>query len=75
MGDRRRRGTRTDRADGAGDAVVATPADIVALRASDPAAAHRARLEVREAVGARMAAGWTIVGVDVDGSYVLRLPS
>ena len=57
------------------DAVVATPSDIVALRATDAAAAHRARLEVREAVGARMAAGWTIVGVDVDGSYVLRLPS
>jgi predicted GNAT superfamily acetyltransferase len=59
----------------AADAVVATPADIVALRATDSAGAHRARLEVREAIGERMAAGWTIVGVDVDGSYVLRSPS
>ena len=59
----------------AADAVVATPSDIVALRASDPAAAHRARLEVREAVGERMAGGWTIAGVDAEGSYVLRPPS
>jgi predicted GNAT superfamily acetyltransferase len=54
------------------DALVATPADIVALRASDPAAAHRARVVVREAVGERMAAGWVIAGVDAGGSYVLR---
>jgi hypothetical protein len=49
-------------------------ADIVALRATDPAAAHRARVNVREAVGERMAAGWTIIGVDAEGSYVLRPP-
>jgi predicted GNAT superfamily acetyltransferase len=59
----------------ADDAVVATPEDIVALRATDPAAAYRARIEMRDAVGERMAAGWTIVGVDAQGSYVLRLPS
>ena len=51
----------------ADDAVVATPEDIVALRATDPAAAHRARIEMRDAVGERMAAGWTIVGVDAAG--------
>ncbi len=54
---------------------VATPPDIVALRASDPGAAQRARLEVREALGVRMQAGWTIEGVTADGSYLLVPPS
>jgi len=57
------------------DALVATPADIVALRAADPAAARRARVDVREAVGERMAQGWVIAGVDAEGRYVLRPPS
>jgi predicted GNAT superfamily acetyltransferase len=57
------------------DALVATPADIVALRATDPVAAHRARVDVREALGERVAAGWTVVGLDAEGSYVLRRPA
>jgi predicted GNAT superfamily acetyltransferase len=54
---------------------VPTPADIVALRATDAAAARAARQELREALGGRMASGWTIEGVSADGSYLLRLPS
>ena len=54
---------------------VATPPDIVALRASDAAAARRARLEVREALGSRVRAGWTIAGVSAEGSYLLVPPS
>ena len=33
------------------------------------------RRSAREALGGRMASGWTIEGVSADGSYVLRLPS
>ena len=59
----------------AADAVVPTPSDIVALRATDPVAAHRARVALRESLGERMAAGWTVAGLDAEGSYVLRSPS
>ncbi|HTN80167.1 MAG TPA: GNAT family N-acetyltransferase [Acidimicrobiales bacterium] len=51
---------------------VATPPDIVLLRSTDPHAARAARLEVRSALGERMASGWTVVGIDEHGSYVLR---
>lgn len=54
---------------------VPTPADIVASRSSDAAAARRARLELRTALGARMAEGWTIAGMSTDGSYLLLPPS
>ena len=57
------------------DVVVSTPADIVELRVTDPAAAHRARVDVRAALGERMAAGWIVAGLTADGSYVLRPPS
>ncbi len=77
VGDERRRGCRPTRpCRRRHDRVaVPTPADIVALRAADPAAARAARLEVREALGGRMATGWKIEGVSADGSYLLRLPS
>jgi hypothetical protein len=55
--------------------VVPTPADIVALRTSDAVTARRARLEVRDALGARMSQGWTVAGVSADGSYLLLPPS
>jgi len=54
---------------------VPTPEDIVSLRATDPDAARAARVEVRSALGPRMADGWTIAGVDEHGSYVLLPPS
>jgi predicted GNAT superfamily acetyltransferase len=58
-----------------GMTVVPTPADIVALRTSDAVTARRARLEVRDALGARMSQGWTVAGVSADGSYLLLPPS
>ena len=54
---------------------VVTPADIVSLRANDPAAARAARLDMRSSLGSRMANGWTVAGVDQQSSYVLRPPS
>ncbi len=54
---------------------VPTPADIVGLRAADPSAAHDARLSLREELGGRMRAGWTVVGLTVEGSYALLAPA
>ena len=51
--------------------VVPLPDDIVAIRAADPAAALRWRLQVREQLTTAMAAGYVIDGVDADGAYVL----
>jgi predicted GNAT superfamily acetyltransferase len=58
-----------------GAVTVPTPADIVELRAADPTAARHARLAVREELGLRMRAGWTVVGVTAEGSYALGAPA
>ena len=52
--------------------LVATPEDIVALRATDPATAREWRLEVREQLQRSFADGWVIDGITEEGSYVLR---
>ena len=51
--------------------VVPLPADIVALRRADPAAATLWRLKVREAVLGAMGDGLEVVGVTTDGAMVL----
>jgi predicted GNAT superfamily acetyltransferase len=60
---------------GAGQArdhrLVATPADIESLRATDPAEAVAWRLRMRESLGSSMAAGARVVGLTGDGDYVL----
>jgi len=38
----------------------------------DPHDAHRWRVELREALGGRLAGGWRVVGVTTEGSYVVR---
>lgn len=55
-----------------GDRVCAVPDDIEALRRADPAAALGWRLEVRETLGAALAAGLRVAGVTTGGAYVLR---
>jgi predicted GNAT superfamily acetyltransferase len=56
----------------AGDTLlVAVPADIESLRASDPAAARDWRVAVRETLGAAMADGARVTGFDRAGWYVL----
>jgi predicted GNAT superfamily acetyltransferase len=52
--------------------LVAVPADVEALRATDPAQARRWRTAVREALVPLLADGARIVGFDKAGSYVLR---
>ncbi|MCP3804310.1 GNAT family N-acetyltransferase [Allokutzneria sp. A3M-2-11 16] len=52
---------------------IALPADIEALRLSDPASALRWRLAVREAVELAFAEGYAVTGMTPDGSYVLTL--
>ena len=52
--------------------LVATPADIVSLRASDPHAAAEWRLLVREQLTDAFASGLAIDGITDQGSYVLR---
>ena len=54
--------------------LVAVPADIEALRRSDPPLARRWRLAVREALHGRMQAGWQIEGFRLDHHYVLTRP-
>ncbi len=72
----------TDGDEGAGPVVgdeglvtVPTPADIVGLRAADPIAAHDVRLSLRDELGGRLRAGWTVVGVTAEGSYALLAPA
>jgi len=56
--------------------LVAVPPDIEALRVSDPAAARRWRVAVRDALGASMPDGRRVVGFDRAGWYVVaRSPS
>jgi predicted GNAT superfamily acetyltransferase len=52
--------------------LVAVPADIEALRASDPDKARRWRVAVRDALGAAMAGGGRVVGFDKAGWYVVE---
>lgn len=52
--------------------LVATPADIVSLRTSDPHAAQEWRLLVREQLTDAFACGLAIDGLSDQGSYVLR---
>ena len=58
---------------GVGQVVVQTPADIVALRASDPDAAREWRYEMRRNLTREFAAGREIVGVTANGDYVLDM--
>ena len=51
---------------------VATPEDIVVLRRTDPAEAHRWRLTIREELGGRLDAGWAVVGFTREGCYLLQ---
>lgn len=51
------------------------PADIVALRASDPALAREWRLAVRERLGGALGAGWRATGMTRSGWYVLSRPA
>lgn len=50
---------------------IATPADILLLRRTEPAAAARWRLEVREQFAEQLAAGHPVSGFTRDGAYVL----
>lgn len=52
--------------------LVAVPADIEGLRASDPGAAAAWRSAVRDALGELMAAGGQVTGFDRTGWYVIR---
>lgn len=54
--------------------VIDTPEDIVALRASDPAAAREWRLRVRSALTDGFASGLVVDGFTDAGAYVLRAP-
>ena len=57
-----------------GARVVPLPDDIVAIRAADPEEALRWRLDVRAAMVEALSEGYTVGGVDSDGSYVLLPP-
>jgi predicted GNAT superfamily acetyltransferase len=54
---------------------VEVPGDIEALRVSDPAAAARWRLHVRDGLAPRMADGWRVTGFDRDSGYLLAPPA
>jgi predicted GNAT superfamily acetyltransferase len=55
----------------AGQVVVQTPEDIVALRESDPMAAQQWRNEMRKNLLREFTAGREIIGVTANGDYVL----
>jgi predicted GNAT superfamily acetyltransferase len=55
--------------------LVALPADIVAVRASDPARSSRWRAAVREVLEPVIAAGGLAVGQTVEGDYVVEVAS
>jgi predicted GNAT superfamily acetyltransferase len=55
------------------DLVIATPPDIESLRRGDPHAAGEWRRRVRDAMLPALGDGYTVVGLDGDGSYVLSL--
>lgn len=60
---------------GAGRVRVRVPADIETIRHGDPTLAGRWRRVVRDAIAPRLAAGWSITGVDRDGHYHLHRTS
>jgi predicted GNAT superfamily acetyltransferase len=51
---------------------VAIPADIAALRRSDPGLAYRWRAAVRETMGSELAAGGQVVAFDRGAGYVIE---
>lgn len=51
---------------------IATPEDIVALRASSPTEALQWRIRVRDQFRECFAAGFHVTGLDMNGSYVLE---
>ncbi len=53
-------------------ALCQVPADIVALRQSDPAVARAWRLAVRQAMAGTLGAGYRVIGATRSGWYVLR---
>lgn len=57
-----------------GDRVIAVPDDIVALRATDPAAALEWRLRVRDAMTGALADGLVVLGLDASSAYVMGVP-
>jgi predicted GNAT superfamily acetyltransferase len=65
-------GGSVDASDGEDLARVPTPDDVVALRRTDPGAARRWRLRIREELGGRMARGGSVVGFTRGGDYVVR---
>ena len=60
---------------GPGPRTVALPADVEALRATDPAAALAWRRAVREAVVPALAEGLVVAGLDPAGALVLDAPA
>lgn len=56
----------------AADRRVATPPDVVALRAADPAAAAAWRPRLRQDLGGALAAGGRVVGITRTGDYLVR---
>ncbi len=56
----------------ANQAVVATPDDIVALRASDPERAREWRQQLRSELIREFEAGLEIIGITDNGDYVLE---
>ncbi|HKJ54792.1 MAG TPA: hypothetical protein VJ978_02285 [Nitriliruptoraceae bacterium] len=59
---------------GTSTVAVATPRDIEALRRLDPDLALQWRHAVREAMHPRLEAGWRVVGMSGEGSYLMEAP-
>lgn len=57
-----------------GRLMVAVPDDIESLRRTDPEAARRWRLAVRDAMCPALEAGWAVEGFDRAGHYILEGP-
>ena len=55
--------------------LVAVPADVVAIRRSDPLLASRWRLALREALEPVVSRGGRVVAQTVEGDYVVEVPS
>jgi predicted GNAT superfamily acetyltransferase len=64
-------GDRAGNGTGEGTVLVQVPADIVAMRATDPALGRRWREALREHLGAAFADGLSVTGVSRDSWYVL----
>ena len=57
---------------GRGDVLVVPPPDIETIRRSNPNEGRRWRLQLREQLAPRLAAGWRVIGMTADYEYVLR---